>query len=72
MCNYTGYSGREVVAEILCMDKDLEDFIAQKITKTEILEKILANDESFTLEKRALNKAKNGITDLKEVYKVIK
>ncbi len=72
MCNHTGYSGREVIAEIVCMDKDLEDFISQKITKTEILQKILAKTPDFTLEQKALNKARSGITDLKEVYKVVK
>lgn len=72
MCNHTGYSGREVVAEIVCMDKDLEDFISQKITKTEILQKILAKMPDFTLEQKALSKARSGITDLKEVYKVVK
>ena len=71
-CNYTGYNTREAIAEILVMNQDLEDFIFKKIEKTQMLSRLEQANPNFTLIKKAFNKAECGITDLKEVYRVVK
>ena len=71
-CNFTGYKNREVIAEILLNDESLNDFINGKITKSELLKTIKAKDENFSLISQAMLKVKNGITDIDEVYRVVR
>lgn len=71
-CSFTGYKDREVIAEILLNDESLSDFINGKITKSELLEIIEAKHESFSLTSQAMLKVKSGITDIDEVYRVVK
>lgn len=70
-CNFTGFKDRIVVAEILIMDSNLKSFIDGKIAKDKLLE-ILQKEGSYTLLQKALDKAKSGITSLKEVYRAVK
>lgn len=72
ICNNTGYNGREVIAEVLEMDKVLEDFIYQRIDKQRALELLRQRDLDFSLYQQGLKKVELGITDLKEVYRVVK
>ena len=64
--------GREVIAEVLEMDKVLEDFIYQRIDKQRALELLRQRDLDFSLYQQGLKKVELGITDLKEVYRVVK
>ncbi|WP_104721228.1 GspE/PulE family protein [Helicobacter mesocricetorum] len=72
ICNNTGYNGREVIAEVVEMDKVLEDFIYQKIDKQRALDLLRERDLDFSLYQQGLKKVELGITDLKEVYRVVK
>ncbi|CAM2896320.1 GspE/PulE family protein [Helicobacter burdigaliensis] len=70
-CNFTGFKGRVVIAEILLMNETLKAFIDNKLSKEKILE-ILQKEGDYSLLQKALCKAKSGITSLKEVYRVVK
>lgn len=71
-CNHTGYLGRIAIAEIVLASPDLEDFIHHRIPKQEFLERLEQQTPYFTLEQKALQLCANKITDMREVYRVVK
>ncbi|WP_299383578.1 GspE/PulE family protein [Helicobacter sp. UBA3407] len=72
LCNHTGYLGRIAIAEIVLASKDLEDFIHHRISKLEFLKKLEKQTPNFTLEQKAHQLIANGVTDMREVYRVVK
>lgn len=71
-CNHTGYYGRIAIAEIVLTSAELEDFIYRRISKIELLKKIEKQTPNFTLEQKAHQLVTNGITDMREVCRVVK
>lgn len=71
-CNHTGYHGRIAIAEIVLTSAELEDFIYRRISKIELLKKIEKQTPNFTLEQKAYQLVTNGITDMREVCRVVK
>lgn len=70
-CSRTGYSGREMISEILPISEKLSSMIAQSATKEEL--KIQAYKEGFLdLFKDGIIRAANGITSVEEVLRVAK
>ena len=72
LCNHTGYLGRIAIAEIVLASKDLEDFIHHRISKLEFLKRLEKQTPNFTLEQKAHQLIANGVTDMREVYRVVK
>ncbi|MDY3113822.1 MAG: GspE/PulE family protein [Helicobacter sp.] len=70
-CNFTGYKGRIAIAEILALDSNLQDYIKGKITKTKMLEILNQNTKNYSLKDKANLLEKLGITDKKEIARVI-
>ncbi len=70
-CNLSGYINRIMVNEILIIDEQISSMIAKQKDSFEILE--YAKSKGFKLLfDNALQKVKDGVTTLKEVYKVTK
>lgn len=69
-CGDTGYKGRVVVSEVLPMDPELDDLIANSATRREILEN--AKERGFiTLDDDGIEKVTKGIIDVKELMRVV-
>ncbi len=69
-CGYTGYKGRIGVYEILLMDRDLKDALYQEASISELRK--LARKKGFrNLFEDALSLVAEGITDYKEVLRVV-
>jgi len=69
-CGYTGYKGRIGVYEILLIDRDLKDALYQQASISELRK--LARQKGFrNLFEDALSLVAEGITDYKEVLRVI-
>jgi len=70
-CDFSGYVGREMISEILIINDKLAHLIANNKDKLEIIEE--AKRTGFiTMIEDGLNKAKNGITTLEEILRVVK
>ncbi len=70
VCGYTGYKGRIGVYEILLMDRDLKDALYQEASISELRK--LARKKGFrNLFEDALSLVAEGITDYKEVLRVV-
>jgi general secretion pathway protein E len=69
VCNNTGYSGREMICEVLLISEELSTMIANGATKEEM--RIQAFKEGFsTMLQDGVNKALQGKTSLEEVLRV--
>ncbi len=69
-CGFTGYRGRSGVYEVLHLDEELKDLIATNASISQIRK--LARKKGFqNLYEDALSHIANGITDYKEVLRVI-
>ena len=71
-CNFSGYAGREAIAEVLEMDGDLEDFIYKKITKEQAIMRLEQKNPNFSLQKQALLRVKKGLSDFSEMQRVVR
>ncbi len=70
VCGYTGYKGRIGVYEILLIDRDLKDALYQQASISELRK--LARQKGFrNLFEDALSLVAEGITDYKEVLRVV-
>ena len=70
-CNNTGYTGREMVSEVLVIDDTIQSMIARGSSKEEIAK--YADENGFiSMFKDALIRAANGKTTIEEVYRVAK
>ncbi|OQX72960.1 MAG: general secretion pathway protein GspE [Campylobacteraceae bacterium 4484_4] len=70
-CLETGYSGREMVSEVLTVDETIQSMIARGRSKEEILGYALENG-FVTMFQDAATRAANGRTTIEEVYRVAK
>src|SRR5579863_8389447 len=68
-CGGTGFRGRTAIHELLDLSEHIREMILDKRPASEI--KRIARDEGMTfLRESAINKARSGVTTLKEVNKV--
>ncbi len=70
-CMQTGYSGRDMVSEVLVVDENIQSMIARGLSKEEILEYALDNGFVTMFEDAAV-RAAIGKTTIEEVYRVAK
>jgi len=70
-CMQTGYSGRDMVSEVLVIDDNIQSMIARGVSKEDILEYALENGFVTMFEDAAL-RAAVGKTTIEEVYRVAK
>ena len=70
-CMQTGYSGRDMVSEVLVVDEDMQSMIARGVSKEDILEYALENGFVTMFEDAAI-RAAIGKTTIEEVYRVAK
>ncbi len=70
-CMNTGYSGREMVSEVLVIDDKLSSMIARGSSKEDMLEYALQNGFVSMFEDAAI-RALSGRTTIEEVYRVAK
>jgi general secretion pathway protein E len=68
-CNFTGYSGRHAVGELLLMDDDVKVMLKNKMTDFEIREK-MREKGMRTISEKLLDLLVSGDTSLKEVIRV--
>jgi len=68
-CNYTGYSGRIAIHEVLNVSVLLQSLILQK-SSTEELRKAALTEGMITLKDDGLQKAIQGVTTIKEIIRV--
>ncbi len=69
VCNNTGYTGREMICEVLLISEELSTMIANGATKEQM--RIQATKEGFsTMLQDGVNKALQGKTSLEEVLRV--
>jgi len=69
-CEGRGYKGRTALMEVLKIDSDLDEAIAQKATKRELNELAIKNGFS-SLAEDGIRKICNGITSIDEVSRVV-
>ncbi len=70
-CGHTGYSGREMISEVLTISDILSRMIANGASKEEMT--IQANKEGFiTMFQDGVRKALEGDTTIEEIYRVAK
>ena len=65
-CRNTGYKGRLAIAEIIDVDKELDDMIVRRATKKEFLD-YLHKQGFITMQVDGMQKVVMGLTDLKEL-----
>ncbi len=68
-CENTGFKGRIGIFEILKLDKDIKDLVAQKAS-TEDIKKSALEKGMITLRQDGILKALNGLTTLDEVFRL--
>jgi type II secretory ATPase GspE/PulE/Tfp pilus assembly ATPase PilB-like protein len=68
-CNKSGYTGREVIVEVLVPDETLEVLIGRKATISEFVKAAMAQG-MITMEQDGLSKAIQGSTTIEEVWRV--
>ncbi|ADN08073.1 GspE/PulE family protein [Sulfurimonas autotrophica] len=69
-CKYTGYNGREVVVEILDVDKEIESLITEEASTLELL-KVAKHKGMHTMKEDGYIKVLQGITSFSEIDRVI-
>ncbi|MGQ9845435.1 MAG: GspE/PulE family protein [Caldisericia bacterium] len=69
-CNNSGYKGRVAVQEILKIDDNIREMILNRRPSNEIKDYAIKNG-NISLLQDAIDKAKNGITSIEEVIRVI-
>lgn len=68
-CNFIGYKGRTVIAEVMLLDEDIRNKITKGLTTQEIRE-IAKAKGMITLLESGFKKIEEGITSLEEVLSV--
>jgi general secretion pathway protein E len=69
-CNYTGYSGRTTVSELLMIDDDIRPLILRKADASTVKKAAMKNGMQ-TLRSNALEKIYRGITSIEEVLRAV-
>jgi type IV pilus assembly protein PilB len=65
-CNFTGYRGRTLIAEVILMNEDLRNALLKAATPMQIME-IAKKSGTLSLLESGLKKVEEGITSLEEV-----
>jgi type IV pilus assembly protein PilB len=68
-CNFIGYKGRTVIAEIVLVDDDLREVIYRGANSSQIME-AAKRKGTLTLLESGLKRVEEGITSLEEVFSV--
>ena len=68
-CSDTGFKGRVALYEVMRIGEELKDFVLNGASTTELKREAIRLG-MLTLRRSALNKLKEGITTLPEVYRV--
>ncbi|HET7841361.1 MAG TPA: GspE/PulE family protein, partial [Terriglobia bacterium] len=68
-CNHTGYRGRTAIGELLALSDAIREEILNKRPSSEI-RRIAREEGMITLREVALEKVREGVTNLKEINKV--
>jgi len=69
-CDGTGFRGRIGLFEILPFTRQIRDMVALDYSETDIRQSAIANG-MVTLAQAALDKVRNGVTTLEELYRVV-
>ncbi len=70
-CGHSGYSGREMISEVLTISETFSRMIARSATKNEMLNQ--AMEEGFiNMFEDGVRKALTGKTTIEEIYRVVK
>jgi len=69
-CDYQGYRGRFAIMEVLRMDVELEELIANGASQQQMLERLLEKGFSTLLEE-GLQQVRAGQTSLQELARVV-
>ena len=68
-CGFSGYAGREMIAEVLTVSEKISHMVARNAPKEEIAQQ--ADEEGFiTMFEDGILKAAQGVTTIEEVYRV--
>jgi type IV pilus assembly protein PilB len=68
-CNGTGFRGREAISELLDMSDRIRELILDRRSSAEI-KRAAMEEGMLTLRESAVEKARHGVTTLKEINKV--
>ncbi len=68
-CNYIGYKGRAVIAEVILVDEEIRELIYKKASLKDIAE-VARKKGCHSLLESGLEKVKEGITSVEEVLSV--
>ena len=68
-CNQTGYRGRTAIGELLALSERIREEILAKRPSTEI-RRVAREEGMVTLREAALEKVREGVTNLREINKV--
>jgi len=69
-CRNNGYSGRTAIAEILDVDKEIDDMITKQISKKDLYDYVISRG-FITMQEDGVKKVIQGITSLDELIRVI-
>jgi len=69
-CRNKGYSGRVAIAEILDVDKEIDDMITKQVSKKDLYTYVL-NKGFITMQEDGMNKVVQGITSIEELIRVV-
>ncbi|MBI4687191.1 MAG: Flp pilus assembly complex ATPase component TadA [Nitrospirae bacterium] len=69
-CNHAGYAGRTVIGEILVINEEIKELIAEGVSLGKIKEAALRNG-MVMLKQSGLRKVREGITSVEEILRVV-
>ncbi len=69
-CNYTGYSGRVAIHEILVVDKPVREMIARGVTTEQLKEYAIEHQNMKTLKDSCIELLEQGVTTMEEFRRV--
>lgn len=69
-CNFIGYKGRAVIAEIIFVDEDIRELMYKGSSSSEMLE-TAKRKGSLSLLESGLKRVEEGITSLEEIFSVV-
>ena len=68
-CNFVGYKGRRVIAEVILVDEDIREAIYKNYNSTQILE-IARKKGTMSLFEGGLKRVEEGLTSLDEILSI--
>jgi type IV pilus assembly protein PilB len=69
LCSNTGFKGRVAIYEVMRLGEELKEFVLNGASATELKREAIRLG-MLTLRRSALNKLREGITTVNEVYRV--